>query len=142
MPFLNNYTDRPPHPRPFMTTSLANQMEDVRQTTTPSQAPSPFIQTRPQEQEHTEIVVDNADLDMWLNLFNNQFFMFARAQETSNVRDMRFILTQAAKTQDRILEIVEREETIRLRENWHPREELAPFMTGCLCHSSKLTKHD
>ncbi|KAA1110142.1 hypothetical protein PGT21_011934 [Puccinia graminis f. sp. tritici] len=125
MPFLSNYTDRPPHPRPFMTTSLANQMEDVRQTPTPSQAPSPFIQTRPQEQEHTEIVVDNADLDMWLNLFNNQFFMFARAQETSNVRDMRFILTQAAETQDRILEIVGREETIRLSENWHPREELA-----------------
>ncbi|KAA1136105.1 hypothetical protein PGTUg99_029499 [Puccinia graminis f. sp. tritici] len=125
MPFLSNYTDRPPHPRPFMTTSLANQMEDVRRTTTPSQAPSPFIQTRPQEQEHTEIVVDNADLDMWLNLFNNQFFMFARAQETSNVRDMRFILTQAAETQDRILEIVGREETIRLSENWHPREELA-----------------
>ncbi|KAA1115522.1 hypothetical protein PGT21_036962 [Puccinia graminis f. sp. tritici] len=125
MPFLNNYTDRPPQPRPFMTTSLANQMEDIRRTTTPSQAPSPFIQTRPQEQEHTEIVVDNADLDMWLNLFNNQFFMFARAQETSNVRDMRFILTQAAETQDRILEIVGREETIRLSENWHPREELA-----------------
>ncbi|KAA1107030.1 hypothetical protein PGTUg99_025844 [Puccinia graminis f. sp. tritici] len=125
MPFSNNYTDRPPHPRPFMTTSLANQMEDVRRTTTPSQAPSPFIQTRRQEQEHTEIVVDNADLDMWLNLFNNQFFMFARAQETSNVRDMRFILTQAAETQDRILEIVGREETIRLSENWHPREELA-----------------
>ncbi|EHS64761.1 uncharacterized protein PGTG_22480 [Puccinia graminis f. sp. tritici CRL 75-36-700-3] len=36
MPFLNNYADRPPHPRPFMTTSLANKMEDTTAVINPA----------------------------------------------------------------------------------------------------------
>ncbi|OAV84970.1 hypothetical protein PTTG_09741, partial [Puccinia triticina 1-1 BBBD Race 1] len=71
-----------------------------------------------------ELIPEDPEISGLVNLFNNQFNLFVQAREAQNLRTMKMILSQAATTQDMIEDIVGREETIRLCQDWIPRKEL------------------
>ena len=72
-----------------------------------------------------EVIPEEAEITGLVNLFNNQFDLFVRARECQNARLMRLILSQAAMTPEMIEALAGREETMRLCQDWIPREELA-----------------
>ncbi|OAV85181.1 hypothetical protein PTTG_30722, partial [Puccinia triticina 1-1 BBBD Race 1] len=116
-------TTNPQPPQP------TNQ-EGLRPGTSPDLALHPFAPTQPPVQQPAEthapmeIIQEESEIASLVHLFNDQFDLFVRARESQNVRTMRMILSQAATTQDLIEELVGREDSLRLCQEWIPRAEL------------------
>ncbi|OAV90986.1 hypothetical protein PTTG_28147 [Puccinia triticina 1-1 BBBD Race 1] len=57
-------------------------------------------------------------------MFNEQFDLFNRAREAQNMLNMGRLLSQASLTQEMIIELVGRNDSIRLCQEWIPRDKL------------------
>ncbi|OAV88094.1 hypothetical protein PTTG_29149 [Puccinia triticina 1-1 BBBD Race 1] len=71
-----------------------------------------------------ELTPEDQEILNLVNLLNEQYKMYVRARETQNARAQRRLLSQAATTQEMMEDIVGREESIRLSQDWIPREDL------------------
>ncbi|EFP77433.1 uncharacterized protein PGTG_03389 [Puccinia graminis f. sp. tritici CRL 75-36-700-3] len=103
-------------------TNLTIQSPTPRQF---NQNPIPTLSPSPAPTGQVDIIVDNQDLEVFINLFNDQWLMFIQARDNNNVPFMRAALTQAISSQEVIRDLAGGEEMLRISENWIAREELA-----------------
>ncbi|KAA1112781.1 hypothetical protein PGT21_009822 [Puccinia graminis f. sp. tritici] len=103
-------------------TNLTIQSPTPRQF---NQNPIPTLSPSPAPTGQVDIIVDNQDLEVFINLFNDQWLMFIQARDNNNVPLMRAALTQAISSQEVIRDLAGGEEMLRISKNWIAREELA-----------------
>ncbi|KAA1079704.1 hypothetical protein PGT21_021948 [Puccinia graminis f. sp. tritici] len=103
-------------------TNLTIQSPTPRQF---NQNPIPTLSPSPAPTGQVDIIVDNQDLEVFINLFNDQWLMFIQARDNNNVPLMRAALTQAISSQEVIRDLAGGKEMLSISENWIAREELA-----------------
>ncbi|KAA1101404.1 hypothetical protein PGT21_018930 [Puccinia graminis f. sp. tritici] len=121
-----------PVPRPVERQTFAAHTSTATNLMIQSPTPCQFNQNpirtlspSPAPTGQVDIIVDNQDLEVFINLFNDQWLMFIQARDNNNVPLMRAALTQAISSQEVIRDLAGGEEMLRISENWIAREELA-----------------
>ncbi|OAV88009.1 hypothetical protein PTTG_10231 [Puccinia triticina 1-1 BBBD Race 1] len=71
-----------------------------------------------------DLMSEEEELTSLINMFNKQFYLFVRAQEAQNTISMKYYLSLASMTQERIIELVGRDDAICLCQEWIPSKEL------------------
>ncbi|KAA1115868.1 hypothetical protein PGTUg99_010858 [Puccinia graminis f. sp. tritici] len=102
--------------------------------TTPTQFPVLEQPLAPQEED---TIMDNPELEMVINLFNEQWNMFVQARESQNPQLMRVALIQAISSQEEIRVLAGGAEMLRICENWIAREELADLERSQLAQQNQ-----
>ncbi|OAV87157.1 hypothetical protein PTTG_29545 [Puccinia triticina 1-1 BBBD Race 1] len=85
----------------------------------PAQNQAPQDSSGPMER-----IPEDQEILNLVNLLSKQYELFFRAWEAQNTRAQRHLLSQAATTQEMMKDIVGREESIHLSQDWIPREDL------------------
>ncbi|OAV86803.1 hypothetical protein PTTG_10391, partial [Puccinia triticina 1-1 BBBD Race 1] len=100
--------------------------EGMRPTAPPNLAFLPYTQSPRREASSgpMDLIPEEEELSSLISMFNKQFDLFVRAREAQNTLTMRRLLSQAALTQGMIIELVGRNNGIRLCQGWIPRDEL------------------
>ncbi|OAV86213.1 hypothetical protein PTTG_30020 [Puccinia triticina 1-1 BBBD Race 1] len=99
--------------------------EGMRPTAPPSLALLPYTQSPRREASSgpMDLIPEEEELSSLISMFNEQFDLFVRAREAQNISTMRRLLSQASMTQEMIIDLVGRNDGIRLCQDWIPREE-------------------
>ncbi|OAV90200.1 hypothetical protein PTTG_00692, partial [Puccinia triticina 1-1 BBBD Race 1] len=71
-----------------------------------------------------DLIPEEEELSSLISMFNEQFDLFVRAREAQNTLTMRRLLSQASLTQEMIIELVGRNDGIRLCQEWIPGDKL------------------
>ncbi|EFP93987.1 uncharacterized protein PGTG_19941 [Puccinia graminis f. sp. tritici CRL 75-36-700-3] len=79
-----------------------------------NQNPIPTLSPSPAPTGQVDIIVNNQDLEVFINLFNNQWLMLIQARDNNNVPLMRAALTQAISSQGVIRDLVGGKEMLRI----------------------------
>ncbi|OAV87410.1 hypothetical protein PTTG_29444 [Puccinia triticina 1-1 BBBD Race 1] len=71
-----------------------------------------------------DLIPEEEELSSLISMFNKQFNLFFRAREAQKTLTMRRLLSQASLMQEMIIELVGRDNGIRLCQEWIPRDKL------------------
>ncbi|OAV88873.1 hypothetical protein PTTG_01969 [Puccinia triticina 1-1 BBBD Race 1] len=101
--------------------------EGMRPTAPPNLALLPYTQSHQQETSSgpMDLIPEEEELTGLINMFNKQFDLFVRTWEAQDILTMRRLLSQTSLTQEMIIELVGRNDRIRLFQDWIPREEIS-----------------
>ncbi|KAA1074707.1 hypothetical protein PGT21_016424 [Puccinia graminis f. sp. tritici] len=132
-----------PVPRPIdrLTFPVNMNTEMGRPVSTPiprRNHPTQFpVLEQPLAPQEEDTIMDNPELEMVINLFNEQWNMFVQARESQNPRLMRVALIQAISSQEEIRVLAGGAEMLRICENWIAREELADLERSQLAQQNQ-----
>ncbi|KAI9615725.1 hypothetical protein KEM48_005498 [Puccinia striiformis f. sp. tritici PST-130] len=80
--------------------------------------------TTPQTASTRAPVVDNQQLEMYINMFHSQWFMYDEAKKTNDLVVMKAALTQAISSQELISRVMSHDELMDVCENWLAEAEM------------------
>ncbi|OAV85737.1 hypothetical protein PTTG_30307 [Puccinia triticina 1-1 BBBD Race 1] len=99
--------------------------EGMRPTAPPDLSLLPYTQSPRREASSGPMdLIPEEELSSLISMCNKQFYLFVQAREAQNTLTMRRLLSQASLTQEMIIELVGRNNGIRLCQEWIPRDEL------------------
>ncbi|OAV94832.1 hypothetical protein PTTG_26836 [Puccinia triticina 1-1 BBBD Race 1] len=125
----------PPTSQPL---SQPTNPEGMRPTAPPNLALLPYTQSPRREASSgpMDLILEEEELSSLISMFNKQFDLFVRAREAQNPLTMRRLLSQASLTQEMIIELVGRNDGIRLCQEWIPRDELHNLEASLMTQNS------